>query len=295
MTGSAADADDLVQETFVRALERPPPDSTLPWRPWLTRVAMNLARDALRRRRRRGYPGMWLPEPVETAAPEDGQGERVAVLGFEGSPEARYGALESATLAFLLALEVLTPAQRAVLVLRDVLDHSVRETAELLDMSEANVKTTLHRARRAMQQYDERRLRPDAHVFETIRTALSRMLECLATGTPEEVRDLLSVDVRALSDGGGVQFAAARPVVGASKVAKMYSKLASRSSHAARVDVRTVNGLPALLIDDPSARPPNAPRALVFIELDGASRIRSILSLLAPDKLSRVGPLASPA
>jgi len=61
MTGSAADADDLVQETFVRALERPPPRTDLPWRPWLTRVAMNLARDALRRRRRRGYVGPWLP------------------------------------------------------------------------------------------------------------------------------------------------------------------------------------------------------------------------------------------
>jgi RNA polymerase sigma-70 factor (ECF subfamily) len=64
MTGSSADADDLVQETFVRAIERPPADLALSWRPWLVRVAMNLCRDALRRRKRRGYPGFWLPPPV---------------------------------------------------------------------------------------------------------------------------------------------------------------------------------------------------------------------------------------
>ena len=66
MTGSAADADDLVQATFERALERPPRDTTRPWRPWLMRVAVNLARDGLRRRRRRVYKGPWLPEPFDT-------------------------------------------------------------------------------------------------------------------------------------------------------------------------------------------------------------------------------------
>src|SRR5262249_19218687 len=70
MTGSAADADDLVQETFVRAIERPPRVLDRPWRPWLVRVAMNLARDQLRRRRRRKYPGTWLPAPIDTSEEE---------------------------------------------------------------------------------------------------------------------------------------------------------------------------------------------------------------------------------
>src|SRR6185295_12271247 len=68
LTGSAADADDLVQETFVRAMERPPPRTDEPARPWLVRVATNLGRDLLRRRKRRGYVGPWLPSPIETDA-----------------------------------------------------------------------------------------------------------------------------------------------------------------------------------------------------------------------------------
>src|SRR6478736_2865651 len=73
MTGSSSDADDLVQETFVRALEHPPVDTAAAWRPWLVRVAMNLARDQLRRRKRRDYHGVWLPPPIEgkTDALED--------------------------------------------------------------------------------------------------------------------------------------------------------------------------------------------------------------------------------
>src|SRR5262249_52124466 len=104
MTGVAADADDLVQETMLRAIEKPPPDSN-EMRPWLVRVAMNLARDHLRRRKRRAYVGPWLPSPVDDDALEI----PVEAAGAEG----RYDLLESASLAFLLALEALSPKQRA--------------------------------------------------------------------------------------------------------------------------------------------------------------------------------------
>ena len=130
LTGCAADADDVVQEVFVRALERPPADTARPWRPWLVRVLMNLGRDLLRQRRRRGYVGPWLPSPVAT-----GDGDEPPSFDppdLQPGPGARYDLLESASLAFLLALETLTPAQRAVLLLRDVLDYSVRETADAL-------------------------------------------------------------------------------------------------------------------------------------------------------------------
>ena len=150
LTGSAADADDLVQETFVRTIERPPARMKDPLRPWLVRVAMNLGRDLLRRRRRAPYKGPWLPSPIETNGQDLFPREEVALplgeialpLGevappshevvFEGgSTEGRYELLESVSFAFLLALEVLTPQQRAVLLLRDVFDYSVRETADL--------------------------------------------------------------------------------------------------------------------------------------------------------------------
>src|SRR5690606_20054775 len=99
MTGSAADAEDLVQETWCRALERPPADRDAPLRPWLFTVATNLCVDALRKRKRERYFGPWLPSPVESERLDD----------VEPSPEARYTALESASAAFLLALEALDP------------------------------------------------------------------------------------------------------------------------------------------------------------------------------------------
>ena len=120
MTGSAADADDLVQDTFVRALEKPPSDMDAPLRPWLIKVAMNLSRDQLRRRRRREYFGPWLPSPVFTEGDDAFPVDHTPVS--ESTAVTRYDLMESVSMAFLLALEALTPAQRAVLLLRDVFD-----------------------------------------------------------------------------------------------------------------------------------------------------------------------------
>ena len=116
MTGNAADADDLVQETFVRAIKRPPPRTDEPWHLWLVRVAINLSRDLLRQRKRQSYEGQWLPSPIETVPPTFDPPDE------SGNPATRYDLIESVSFAFLLALEALTPTQRAVLVLRDVFD-----------------------------------------------------------------------------------------------------------------------------------------------------------------------------
>src|ERR1043165_8386731 len=153
MTGNAPDAEDLGQETFVRALERPPRRTDEPMRPWLVRVAMNLSRDLLRRRRRRDYTGPWLPSPVATDEESLPSFEPAAPAA--DSPAARYDLLESISFAFLLALEALTPQQRAVLLLRDVFDYSTSDTSNALDMTEANVKVVLLRARRKMSEYNK--------------------------------------------------------------------------------------------------------------------------------------------
>ncbi len=111
LTGSAADADDIVQETFLRALKNTrllPADA---WRPWLVRVATNLGMDTLRRRRRRAYVGSWLPSPIGT----EGEAPMLPAPPADG-PAERYEQLESVSFAFLLALEALTPRQRAVLL-----------------------------------------------------------------------------------------------------------------------------------------------------------------------------------
>jgi RNA polymerase sigma-70 factor, ECF subfamily len=202
LTGSAADADDLVQETFVRLIERPPAHTDEPWRPWLVRVALNLGRDLLRRRKRRAYVGLWLPSPIETQEQESSPSCEFSA-DRQLSPEGRYDLVESVTFAFLLALEALTPQQRAVLLLRDVFDYSGRESAEALDMSEVNVKTTHHRARRVMQEYDRARCVPTRALQERTRQALEQFLTCLASQDVSGMERLLAAEVCALSDGGG--------------------------------------------------------------------------------------------
>ena len=168
MTGSAEDADDVVQETFVRAVEKAPeaPRDEVPR--WLARVATNLSIDALRRRRRRAYVGPWLPAPLA--------GEPELPASSDPDAEARYGAAESATFAFLVALEVLGPRQRAALLLRDVLGCSASETAEILATSAGNVRILHLRARRALEDYDAQRCVPTPELRERHRLALERFL-----------------------------------------------------------------------------------------------------------------------
>lgn len=282
MLGVAADADDAVQETFTRLLERPPARADAPLLPWLVRVAVNVARDELRRRQRRGYKGPWLPSPVPD--------ERLAVPGFE-APDARYSLRESAALAFLLALEALTPTQRAVLVLRDVFDRSVRETAEALDLSEANVKTTLHRARQAMAGYERRRRPPSEALTAECEQVLARFLAALAAGDEAAVLALLADGVTSRADGGGEFAAAPRPIVGRERVAALYLGLARKSlGHDAVVTCRRVNGLPAVVFEHTPRVPGYAPRLVLQVELDEARRIRELLSMMAPRKLTALWP-----
>jgi RNA polymerase sigma-70 factor (ECF subfamily) len=286
MTGCAADADDLVQETFVRAIERPPPRPDLPWRPWLTRVAMNLARDCLRRRRRRGYVGPWLPSPIDTGDDETPPAYEAELAGG-ATTEGRYDLLESVTFAFLLALEALTPLQRAVLVLREVFEHSVEETAGALGVSAANVKTSHHRARRAMQAYDRERRRPTRALQEETRQALGRLVECLARGDAAGMEALLTEDVRALSDGGGEFHAARVPVVGRRKVAVFYTRIAERRP-ALHSELRMLNGLPALVTELGGGVPGEATRVVMRADVAPDGRIRHLDTVLASRKMTAI-------
>jgi RNA polymerase sigma-70 factor (ECF subfamily) len=187
LTGSAEDAEDVVQEAFVRLMTQAP-ESVPEVGPWLARVATHLSIDALRRRRRRGYVGPWLPSPAPGA-----EGEGVEALAAEGpSPEARYGLAESATFAFLIALEVLSPRQRAVLVLRDVLGRSARETAALVDASEGGVRALHLRARRARDAYDASRCIPTPELRRRHRDVLERFLGRLLAQDVAGVESLLT-------------------------------------------------------------------------------------------------------
>lgn len=290
MTGNAADADDLVQETFMRAMSKPPARIDEPLRPWLVRVAMNLSRDLLRRRKRQAYEGPWLPSPIET-------GDEASPVAREAAdewanPAARYDLLESVSFAFLLALEALTPAQRAVLLLRDVFDYSVNETAEVLLMTESNVKTTHHRARQAMNRYDQSCVVPSSTRQAQTRRAMEAFLACLSRHDVAGIESLLAVDVRQLSDGGGEYAAARLPVVGREKVALFNSRIArQRESAEMKFAWRMFNGTPAVVFEFADAAETHAPRVLMLCELDGEGRINRLYNVLATRKLTAVRPV----
>jgi RNA polymerase sigma-70 factor (ECF subfamily) len=285
MTGSAADADDLVQETFSRALAKPPARTDVPWRPWLVRVALNLARDELRRRKRRGYKGPWLPEPVDDA-------ELVEPSHEPASTSGRYELVESVSFAFLLALEALSPAQRAVLLLRDVFEYTGAETAAALDLSEANVRVLLHRARRALADYDQRRVPSDASSRERALEVLGRFMAAFAKQDVAGMEALLAEEVVTLNDTNGRYPAAGIPVVGRNKVARFHAGIARlRADQTPRVALRALNGSVSLFVEfDPLPDDRLAPRFAITGELDRDGRVRRIYTVLAPEKLERLSP-----
>ena len=284
MTGSAADAEDIVQDTFVKALEKPPADTRAPWRPWLAKVAMNLSRDLLRRRRRREYFGPWLPSPVITKDEEQLQVD--ASTSTEDSPVAHYDLMESITLAFLLALEALTPAQRAVLLLRDVFDYSTSETAETLEMTESNVKVTLHRARQIMEAYDKNRVSNLSKRTENAEGVVQRFLSRLAAGDVQGVEQMLAADVVLVSDGGGEVNALAEPVYGREKVLRLVEKLYEAYRGRMRSSVQIVNGEPAVLVQRTGVKPGHASFFTMHCELSESSQMQRLHFVFAPSKLT---------
>lgn len=278
ITGTKADADDVVQETFARLLSSPPARPEEPLRPWLVRVAVNCGRDVHRRRRRGVYPGPWLPSPLELDVAAD---ER------EG-PEARYGRLESAGVAFLRALEALTPKARAVLVLRDAMGYSVRETQDALGVSAADVKTTLHRARRALARHEGRHETLTSEARTRTQAALERFLGALLSEDAGEVEACLADSVRLASDGGGEFHAARNVLVGRRRAVRFLRGIAKKTGAPSFFEVRTLNGLPALVAEHPDVRRGFARRYVLRCEVDAAGAIERIEIVLASRKLAGV-------
>jgi RNA polymerase sigma-70 factor (ECF subfamily) len=282
LTGCAADADEVVQETFVRALAKPPARTGEPWAPWLVRVATNLSIDVVRRRRRRGEDASWLPSPLaddEAAALPEPR---------ERAPDARYEAAESATFAFLLALEALTPRQRAALVLRDVCGFSASDTAAAIGASEASVRVLHHRARRAFGTYDAAPCKPDATLIAKHRAALGTLMKCLVAQDVAGLSALLRDDVTTTTDAGG-EFNALRGVRrGRVGVARFHLRVARNRGAGARIAPCVANGLPAIAITFARAGARQARHVLMRCELDAHGRIAAIHSVLATRKLTRI-------
>lgn len=282
VTGSRPDADDVLQETFVRACEHAPAQLADPRR-WLTKVAVNVARDVLRRRKRGGYVGSWLPTPIDTGENDPPSFEpTVAGETLEG----RYDLLESASLAFLQALEALTPTQRAVLLLRDVFDYSAAEVASALNLSAGNVRIIHLRARRLMSGYERRRVPPSAVSRARTGEALRHFLELLENGDVRGIERLLAADVKAVTDGGGEFTASRRAVLGVPQVARFFARLAASRRGGLKVEIRPINQFPAAIFQFNSSPGRRAPKLLLAINLNDAGFISRVWVIASSVKLA---------
>ena len=290
LTGTREDAEDVVQDAFSRLIKESTVCRGRDLERLLVRVVTNLAIDALRRRRRRRYTGAWLPEPLPARADADPDARFASATDTD--PEARYGMRESATLAFQVALEALTPRQRAVVVLGDVLGMSSAEVGEALGLSPGNVRVVHHRARRALDVYDrsrvpwtpERRVRHEA--------ALVEFMKAVEAGDEIALRALLAEQVETRTDANGEFTALRESLVGRSRVTRLYVA-AARHRREAGMSIRFVelSWLPAasIRLDRPARS--QAPHTVMSVVLDGDRRIAQVFAISAPRKLARLAAL----
>ena len=268
--GSVAEAEDAVQETWLRYESFPTqPTSTKAFlAAVVTRVSIDVLRSA--RVRRETYVGQWFPEPLLTDPYED--------------PARSAELADSVSMAALLLLERLTPLERAVFVLREVFGFGFPEVAVAVGRSEAACRQLAVRARRHM---DVGRPRFEADRREREELA-ARFFDALRDGDVDGLRVLLAADVQMVGDGGGKAPALARSVVGADNVARL---LASNFPVLVRIDARLepreVNGQPGALLRDRDGK------VLGTLTLDVlGGRIQTIRSVVNPDKLGHLGPVA---
>ncbi|ALG11957.1 RNA polymerase sigma-70 factor [Kibdelosporangium phytohabitans] len=229
MLGSAADAEDVLQETWLRWVGVDL-GTVQNHRAYLVRITTRQALTRLRvlGRRKESYVGSWLPEPLLTA-PDVAEDVELA---------------DSVSMAMLLVLETLTPTERAVFVLREVFDLGYDEIAEAVDKSAAAVRQIAHRAR---SHVAARRPREIVSQTET-RGALAAFQRAVETGDLQGLLDVLAPDVVMLGDGGGIKQAVPRPVVGAEKVARLLAGGLRKLTASVSMRPVQVNGHPALVI-----------------------------------------------
>ena len=263
LLGSAADAEDVVQETWLRWVDVDL-DTVRDQRAYLVRIATRQALGRLRTlgRRKESYVGPWLPEPLLTTPDV---AEDVALA-------------DSVSMAMLLVLETLTPTERAVFLLREVFALEYDEIADAVDKSAAAVRQIAHRAR---SHVAARRPRGVVSTAET-KDALGAFQRAIETGDLQSLVDVLAPDVVMLSDGGGVKQALLRPISGANRVARMLGMGIPRIVGDVTVEPVQVNGGPALII-----RIDDEIDSVVAARIDDG-RITGLYIVRNPEKLSHV-------
>lgn len=270
MLGTVTDAEDLVQDTYVRWQQADPGEIRSP-RAWLTTAITRLCLNRLQlaRMKRETYVGPWLPEPlVDEQAPDPAAAAQLA---------------DTLSLAFLVLLEALTPVERAVFVLREGFGFEFSEIAAAVDKSEANCRQILGRAR---QHVDERRPRYDVSRADAEKL-VAPFLVAIRTGDIATLVASLTENVVLIADAGNKPGALLRPIQGADTVARAMAAAARR--HAAPTDeVRrvTINGMPAVI----RFRDGQAQSVMAFGLTGG--RVASVFVISNPEKLRHLDRLA---
>ena len=275
MLGSAMDAEDMVQETWLR-YQSTPPETIIAPKAFLTTILTRLCMDqlSLARRTREVYPGPWLPEPLLTT---DGPAASAAA---GADPARRIELDESLSLAFLTLLEDLPPVERAVFLLREVFDYEYAEIAAFLDRQESAIRQSFSRARKHLADR-----RPRFSVSpETHRQLLTGFIQAAGSGNMTALMATLAEDVTLWADAGGkVKGAATRPVVGREAVAAFVMGTRRFVPPNYRIEVATVNQQPAMLV-----RTDDGIYLVLAVEVNAAGQIARIRVIANPDKLTYV-------
>ena len=279
MTGSISDAEDIVQEAFLR-LTRVLRDGASIDSPkaYLATATTRLAISHLRsaRVRRESYVGAWLPEPLVASA-----------SGGEPDPAERAEMSDSLSMAFLVLMESLSPTERAVFLLHEVFGYDYQEIADITGKSEANCRQIFLRARRHI---DEGKPRFEASREQRGEVA-RRFFAAADGGDLAGLLELLAPDVVMIGDGGGKAWAAAKPIHGPKQVARFMLGLARRGPKmGARVELAWVNDQPGAITYDAQDRVIN-----VFALDIADGMVQAIRSVVNPDKLHHLGPVSDVA
>lgn len=269
MLGSAMEAEDIVQEAYLR-YRATPPESIRTLKSFLTTIVHHLCIDHLKSAqvRREVYIGPWLPEPIVTSSDASSR-----------SPLRQIIHRESISMAFLVLLESLSPLERAVFLLREVFDYEYAEIAQITGREEAACRQLFSRAKKHIKENRPRfPASPEAHA-----EMVDRFMEAFIAGDIDRLMSLLADDVTAWSDSGGkVSGAARHPIQGRGKVARGIISVLSRAPEGTTVEAIEANGLPALLM-----RVKGQIVGLITLEVEGDS-IRAIRNIANPDKLAHL-------
>jgi RNA polymerase sigma-70 factor (ECF subfamily) len=269
MLGSAMEAEDIVQEAYLR-YRATPPESIRTLKSFLTTIVHHLCIDHLKsaQRRREDYEGPWLPEPIIT---DDST--------TQPSPLHQITERESISMAFLVLLENLSPLERSVFLLREVFDYEYAEIAQITGRNETTCRQLFSRAKKHIKEHRPRfTASPEAHA-----KMVGRFMEVCIAGDIDGLMSLLAEDVTAWTDGGGKVAGASRlPIQGRDKVARGLVGLLARSPEGTTFEMIEANGLPALLI-----RVKGQIVGVLTLEVEG-DFIHTMRNVANPDKLAHL-------